>query len=177
MSIQPVTGSPNAVIGDTYERIAPCFARSETRARASRYLMGLLSATKRKNGWQLAEHSGEQHLPDRLRGGRPSRPPLIASLPASLPPLSTERWERIAPPPTTARSSGACSGSCRREHPGGRCRPAMGRGTPFTVAFSVGNVRGSGRRLAPSCSHFHNCRCGTRKCVRRKSHNAIASPN
>ena len=74
-SLPSSAADPNAVIGDAYERIAPYFGRSETRARASRYLIGLLSATERKNGWQLAEHSGEQHLPDRLRGGRPSRPP------------------------------------------------------------------------------------------------------
>lgn len=51
----------NAVAADAYEHIAPRFARSETRARAWRYLLGLLSATERKNGWQLAEHSGETH--------------------------------------------------------------------------------------------------------------------
>lgn len=42
-------------------RIAPCFGRSETRARSRRYLAGLLSTTERKNGWQLAEQSGERH--------------------------------------------------------------------------------------------------------------------
>jgi SRSO17 transposase len=51
----------NAVAAEAYERIAPYFARSETRARAWRYWQGLLSATERKNGWQLAEHSGEAH--------------------------------------------------------------------------------------------------------------------
>jgi len=51
----------NAVATEAYERIAPHFVRSETRARAWRYLQGLLSATERKNGWQLAEHSGEAH--------------------------------------------------------------------------------------------------------------------
>jgi SRSO17 transposase len=51
----------NEVATEAYERIAPHFARSETRARAWRYLQGLLSATERKNGWQLAEHSGEAH--------------------------------------------------------------------------------------------------------------------
>jgi SRSO17 transposase len=51
----------NAVAAEAYERIAPHFGRSETRTRAWRYLQGLLSATERKNGWQLAEHSGEAH--------------------------------------------------------------------------------------------------------------------
>jgi SRSO17 transposase len=51
----------NEVATDAYERIAPHFARRETRARAWRYLQGLLSATERKNGWQLAEHGGEAH--------------------------------------------------------------------------------------------------------------------
>jgi SRSO17 transposase len=51
----------NAVAAEAYERMAPHFGRSETRARAWRYLQGLLSATERKNGWQLAEHGGEVH--------------------------------------------------------------------------------------------------------------------
>lgn len=51
----------SAPIEDVYRRIAPYFTRSETRARSRRYLAGLLSATERKNGWQLAEQSGERH--------------------------------------------------------------------------------------------------------------------
>jgi SRSO17 transposase len=42
-----------------HARIAPRFARPEPRRRALAYLRGLLSATERKNGWQLAEHAGE----------------------------------------------------------------------------------------------------------------------
>ena len=37
-------------------RIASRFCRAEPRARALRYLRGLLSSVQRKNGWQLAEH-------------------------------------------------------------------------------------------------------------------------
>jgi SRSO17 transposase len=55
------TSDFSAPIEDAYRRIAPCFARSETRARSRRYLAGLLSRTERKNGWQLAEQSGERH--------------------------------------------------------------------------------------------------------------------
>src|SRR5437870_3818427 len=50
------------------ERIGGHFARSEPRRRALGYIQGLLSATERKNGWQLAEHLGDptpdgvQHL-------------------------------------------------------------------------------------------------------------------
>jgi hypothetical protein len=40
-------------------RIAPRFARPEPRRRALTYLKGIVSATQRKNGWQLAEHAGE----------------------------------------------------------------------------------------------------------------------
>jgi SRSO17 transposase len=40
-------------------RIACRFRRSEARARAKRYLAGLLDRVERKNGWQLAEHLGE----------------------------------------------------------------------------------------------------------------------
>jgi SRSO17 transposase len=45
----------SAPIEDASRRIAPCFGRSETRARSRRYVAGLLSITERKNGWQLAE--------------------------------------------------------------------------------------------------------------------------
>jgi SRSO17 transposase len=51
----------NAPVEEAYRRIAPCFGRSETRARSRRYVAGLLSRTERKNGWQLAEQSGERH--------------------------------------------------------------------------------------------------------------------
>ena len=46
-------------LGDVHARIAGRFARAEARARAGRYLEGLLGAVGRKNGWQLAEHLGE----------------------------------------------------------------------------------------------------------------------
>jgi SRSO17 transposase len=39
--------------------LAPHFARAEPRQRAMRYLRGLLRASERKNGWQLAELAGE----------------------------------------------------------------------------------------------------------------------
>jgi SRSO17 transposase len=42
-----------------HARIAPRFARPEPRRRALAYLKGIVSATPRKNGWQLAEHAGE----------------------------------------------------------------------------------------------------------------------
>ena len=42
-----------------HERIAKRFRRSEARERAKRYLAGLLDRIERKNGWQLAEHTGE----------------------------------------------------------------------------------------------------------------------
>src|SRR5947209_3099103 len=39
--------------------IARRFQRAEVRARARRYLAGLLARVERKNGWQLAEQAGE----------------------------------------------------------------------------------------------------------------------
>ncbi len=42
-----------------HARIAPRFARPEPRRRALSYLQGIMSATERKNGWQLAEHARE----------------------------------------------------------------------------------------------------------------------
>ena len=46
-------------LSQLHTRIAPRFARQETRRRALSYLQGLLSNVERKNGWQLAEHAGE----------------------------------------------------------------------------------------------------------------------
>jgi SRSO17 transposase len=42
-----------------HRRIARHFRRAEARARARRYLRGLLAPLERKTGWQLAEHLGE----------------------------------------------------------------------------------------------------------------------
>lgn len=42
-----------------HAKIAPRFARPEVRARAGRYLWGLLEPVERRNGWQLAEATGE----------------------------------------------------------------------------------------------------------------------
>jgi SRSO17 transposase len=40
-------------------RLGPLFVRPELRRQAGLYLEGLLSAAKRKNGWQLAEQIGD----------------------------------------------------------------------------------------------------------------------
>jgi SRSO17 transposase len=48
-----------AYLADVARRLAPYFARSESRQRASAYLQGLLSSAERKNSWQLAEICGE----------------------------------------------------------------------------------------------------------------------
>ncbi len=42
-----------------HERIGPRFGRPEVRARAMRYLGGLLGPVARKNGWQVAAAIGE----------------------------------------------------------------------------------------------------------------------
>jgi SRSO17 transposase len=49
-----------------HARIVPRFERAEPRRRALAYLKGLLSATERKNGWQLAEEAGER-TPDGMQ--------------------------------------------------------------------------------------------------------------
>ena len=41
-------------------RLAPHFGRAEVRARAGRFLAGLLASVERRNGWQLAEALGER---------------------------------------------------------------------------------------------------------------------
>jgi len=65
MSTPPVAapsvpaGGLFAVVNAVHGRIAPRFRRAEARARARRYLAGLLAPVERKNGWQLAEQMGE----------------------------------------------------------------------------------------------------------------------
>ena len=54
-----LTVAPGAVVDAVHTRIAPRFRRAEARARAHRYLAGLLAPVERKNGWQLAEYLGE----------------------------------------------------------------------------------------------------------------------
>lgn len=56
MVVPPVTASLDAL----HAAIAPHFHRPEVRARARRYLDGLLAPIARKNGWQLAEALGER---------------------------------------------------------------------------------------------------------------------
>jgi SRSO17 transposase len=41
-------------------RIEPLFHRTESRAHAEQYLRGLLAPLERKNGWTIAEHTGEK---------------------------------------------------------------------------------------------------------------------
>jgi SRSO17 transposase len=48
-----------AYMTDIARRLAPYFARSESRQRALAYLQGLLSEAERKNSWQVAEVCGE----------------------------------------------------------------------------------------------------------------------
>jgi SRSO17 transposase len=55
-----------AGLGAVHARIAPRFARAEPRRRVLAYLRGLLGAVTRKNGWQLAEHAGED-TPDGMQ--------------------------------------------------------------------------------------------------------------
>ncbi len=53
-----------------HARIAPRFARPESRRRALAYLQGIVSSVERKNGWQLAEHAGEARPDDEVGGQR-----------------------------------------------------------------------------------------------------------
>src|SRR6185503_4106403 len=46
-------------LGALQVRLGALFVRAEPRRQAGLYLEGLLSAAKRKNGWQLAEHLGD----------------------------------------------------------------------------------------------------------------------
>lgn len=53
-------GRWSEALENLHGRIAHRFARSETRERMKRYLVGLLGRVERKNGWQLAEAIGEE---------------------------------------------------------------------------------------------------------------------
>lgn len=46
-------------LSQLHARLAPHFARPEPRARALRFVQGVLSTVERKNGWQLAEQARE----------------------------------------------------------------------------------------------------------------------
>lgn len=46
-------------LGRVVARMAPLFFRTESRMHAEHYLRGLLAPLERKNGWTIAEHSGE----------------------------------------------------------------------------------------------------------------------
>ena len=46
-------------MADVARRLAPYFARSQSRDRVLAYLRGLLSEAERKNSWQVAEVCGE----------------------------------------------------------------------------------------------------------------------
>jgi SRSO17 transposase len=48
-----------AYLADVARRLAPYFARSQSRDRVLAYLRGLLSEAERKNSWQMAEVCGE----------------------------------------------------------------------------------------------------------------------
>jgi SRSO17 transposase len=53
-----IAGGP-AYIADVARRLAPYFARSQSRDRVLAYLRGLLSEVERKHSWQVAEVCGE----------------------------------------------------------------------------------------------------------------------
>jgi SRSO17 transposase len=55
-----VVPAGTASLDALHAAIAPRFGRPEVRARARRYLDGLLAPVERKNGWQLAEALGER---------------------------------------------------------------------------------------------------------------------
>ena len=71
--LPPIEGRWAAAFEHLCQRIHHLFERREARLRAKKYLYGLLSSVKRKNGWQIAEEVGEsapyniQHLLDRAK--------------------------------------------------------------------------------------------------------------
>jgi SRSO17 transposase len=57
-TVTSIEGGP-AYLADMARRLAPHFARSQSRQRVMAYLRGLLSEAERKNSWQVAEACGE----------------------------------------------------------------------------------------------------------------------
>jgi SRSO17 transposase len=55
----PLIEGGRGYLADMASRLAPYFARSESRHRVMAYLQGLLSEAERKNSWQVAEVCGE----------------------------------------------------------------------------------------------------------------------
>ena len=79
-------------LAELKERLACVFQRSQTREQVGLYLDGLVAGVERKNGWQLAEHAGDE-VPWRMQAvlGRgcwegtgstrgPCRPDLVRGL-------------------------------------------------------------------------------------------------
>ena len=63
MSIAEWSGTSlpwSAELAGLNERLGGLFQRSETRAQVGLYLDGLIGGVERKNGWQLAEHVGDE---------------------------------------------------------------------------------------------------------------------
>jgi SRSO17 transposase len=50
----------SAELAGLKERLGPLFHRVETRGQVGLYLDGLIGGVERKNGWQLAEHAGDE---------------------------------------------------------------------------------------------------------------------
>jgi SRSO17 transposase len=63
------TVDPSRWVGgfdEAFSQIAGLFRQVQSRRRARAYLLGLLSQTERKNGWQLAEFAGDE-APDGMQ--------------------------------------------------------------------------------------------------------------
>src|ERR687894_1055017 len=58
-ALVPQIADWRAELDALHARLGPRFKRPEVRARAGRYLAGLLGPVERRNGWQLAEQIGE----------------------------------------------------------------------------------------------------------------------
>ncbi len=58
-TVSPVLENWPGYLEDLHARIAHRFRRSELRERLRRYLTGLVGDVRRKNGWQMAEATGE----------------------------------------------------------------------------------------------------------------------
>ena len=117
-------------------RLAPCFRRPEARQRAGAYVDGLLSDTRRKNGWQLAETAGDatpygfQHLLGRADWSADALPHTKGSEGLFSPPpgdvavdIGLAGWRAF--PVTTLQTVGCDDAALSAPYPTGRPRQGI----------------------------------------------------
>src|SRR3712207_7327383 len=84
-------------------RFGRLFVRAEPREQAGRYLEGLLGPVRRKNGWQLAEHLGEDRKSTRLNSSHANTSYAVFCLKKNTQPAYTSHSSNSATPFSTSK--------------------------------------------------------------------------